>query len=61
MKSYHYTKTRQLWLEKNKFKINCYMREYMRIRRNQNKNNINIQKGTIIIHFNYILFKICKI
>jgi len=51
-KNYHYTETRQRWLKQNKFKLNSYMREYMRVKRNQNKNNIVIQNEPTVITFN---------
>jgi len=52
MTNYHYTEARQIWLEKNKYKLNNYMREYMRIKRNESKNNIKIKHEITIVHFN---------
>jgi len=52
MNKYHYTEKRQKWLIENKHKINNYMREYMRSRRNKCKGNINIEQQKITISFN---------
>jgi len=51
MNNYHYSEARQLWLVKNKKRLNEYMRNYIFNKRHSIKGNIIIKKQNITISF----------